>query len=43
MATWDHDATITTDLFERAVDIFLFSGDITVRPVFADIVEPLPC
>lgn len=43
MATWDHDATISTDLFERAVDIFLFSGDITVRPVFADIVEPLPC
>jgi NitT/TauT family transport system substrate-binding protein len=43
MGTWDHDATITPDLYERAVDLFLGSGDITVRPAFADIVESLPC
>jgi hypothetical protein len=43
MGTWDHDAIITPELYERAVDLFLGSGDITVRPAFADIVESLPC
>ncbi len=42
LGTWDHDGTLTPELFERAVDVFVASGDITRRPAFADIAAPLP-
>jgi len=40
--TWDHDAVITPELFERAVGVFVQSCDITRRPAFDAIVTALP-
>ena len=42
LGTWDHDGTLTPALFERAVDVFVESGDILRRPSYDAIVAPLP-
>ena len=42
MGTWDGDITLTPDLYERTVDVFVSSGDISTRPPYADIVAALP-
>lgn len=42
MGTWDGEIDITPELYEPTVDIFLFSGDISTRPVYADVVAAVP-
>lgn len=43
LGTWDHDARITPEAYERTVDLFVWSGDIAGRPPFAAVVEELSC
>jgi NitT/TauT family transport system substrate-binding protein len=42
IGTWNHDGSLTVALYDRTVDVFEWSGDLTVRPPYADIVAPLP-
>lgn len=42
MGTWDGEIDITPELYERTVEVFLFSGDITARPAYAEVVAPVP-
>jgi len=42
LGTWDGELDITPDLYDRTVDVFLFSGDIAVRPAYSDIIVPFP-
>jgi NitT/TauT family transport system substrate-binding protein len=42
MDTWAGGIDIMPELYDLTVDVFLFSGDITRRPRFADIVTPVP-
>ena len=43
MGTWQHDLRITPELYERTVDLFVWSGDITARPPLSDVVQVIPC
>ena len=42
LGTWRHDGAIAADLYERAVDLFLWSGHIAARPAVDDVLAPLP-
>lgn len=43
MGAWEHDLSIPHDLYERTVDLFTWSGHISSRPPYADVVAALPC
>ena len=43
LGTWEHDARITPEAYERTVDLFVWNGDIAGRPPYAAVVQELSC